>query len=409
MKFLSRMSRGTPLFAAGFLLLLLGCEKQKADLTSLDMQKLTENPVISAVIPAGTAPSGVTEISILGENFSADPRDLAVYFNTAQATIRSSAVDRITINRPKIVGDSVTIKVVHRNALLPATFSPYKLEAVYSALDLVLPTQIVQGVDLDRDENLYINTLDGDFNRLLLKFPPGGAALDMGNLRYTATDQKVGPGGYLYLFVNLQDIYRVAVDGSGPAKWAKISKKPGFGDFDENGILYVAAKKTDLFAVKTDASSTGAGKYADYDIRCIRVFNGAVYNLAQYMGTDTLTVPKMAIWKNRILSADGQLGDNELVLNWALTGDYSRSNPYCFTFSEDGDVFIGTDNADPILILKPSGSIEPLYPTILFPTVYQLVWGNGNYLYANLRASKDAKNIIRIDAGRSGSPYYGRN
>jgi hypothetical protein len=402
-------SRGIPLLLTCLLLILSGCEKRKIDLISFDMQKLTPNPVIDSVVPPNVAPSGVTEIVIQGRNFSADPADLAVYFNSVQATIRSSAADRITVNRPGIVGDSVTIKVVHKNAILPAKLSPYKLEAVFSVLDLVLPTQIVQALDLDRDENLYINTIDGSFNRLLLKFPPGGQASDMGLLRYTATDQKVGPGGYLYLFVGQMDVYRVPVDGVTPVKWAKIAKKPSTGDFDADGNLYTAGKKTDLFTIRTDGSSIAAGKYADYDIRCIRVFDGAVYNLSQYMGTDTVSVPKTAIWKNRILTADGQLGDNELVMNWALTGAYSGSIAYCITFSEDGDLFIGTDYADPILIMKQSGFIEPLYPTILFPTVYQMAWGNGHYLYANLRSSQEAKNIVRIDAGRSGAPYYGRN
>lgn len=408
MKSLIHKSRGIPLFAAGFLLLLFGCEKQKADLTSFEMQTIKPNPVISAMVPAGAAPAGVTEIAIQGENFSTDPGDLAVYFNAVQATIRSSAVDRITVNRPNIIGDSLTVKVVHRSALLPAAFSPYRLEAVYSVMDLVLPTQIVQGIDLDRDETLYINTLDGSSNKLLLKIPQGGQPSDMGLLRYTATDQKVGPGGFLYLFVGQADVYRVAVDGTGPVKWAKAPKKPNYGDFDENGNLYAAGKKTDLITIRMDASSALAGKYADFDIRCVRVFDGHVYTLSQYLGADTSAFPALAIWRNRILSADGQLGDSELVQDWSSC-EYSSSTPYCITFSAGGDMVIGTDNADPILVRKPTGEIEPLYPTILFPTVYQLAWGSGNFLYANVKDSQEAKNIVRIEVSGAGAPYYGRN
>ena len=81
---------------------------------------------------------------------------------------------------------------------------------------------------------------------------------------------------------------------------------------------------------------------------------------------------------------------------------------YSITFSKDGEMYIGTNLADPILIMK-NGTLEPLYPGILTPTVGNLVWGEGNYLYATVIDAQGSTRLIRIDVGKPGAPYFGRN
>jgi hypothetical protein len=72
-------------------------------------------------------------------------------------------------------------------------------------------------------------------------------------------------------------------------------------------------------------------------------------------------------------------------------------------------MYVGTDNVDPILIVKHDGSLETLYPGLLEPTAGSLVWGSGTYLYQN-RTNADVaiRRLIRVDAGKTGAPYYGR-
>ena len=84
------------------------------------------------------------------------------------------------------------------------------------------------------------------------------------------------------------------------------------------------------------------------------------------------------------------------------------------TFAADGDMYIGTANTsntslDPILVVHPDGSTEPLYPGQLILPADHMVWGNGVYLYVN-RANRDAemRRIMRVNLLKPGATYYGR-
>jgi hypothetical protein len=37
-----------------------------------------------------------------------------------------------------------------------------------------------------------------------------------------------------------------------------------------------------------------------------------------------------------------------------------------------------------------------------------MIWGNGNYLYINRGGTPEIRRVIRIDMGKPGAPYYGR-
>ena len=83
------------------------------------------------------------------------------------------------------------------------------------------------------------------------------------------------------------------------------------------------------------------------------------------------------------------LGDNELVLDWAsLFTDKLLS----ITFSAEGDMYIGTDAPEGIIILHEDGSYEGLYPGVIEPESYALCWGNGLFLYVTRRSDEAAKN-----------------
>ncbi|MDQ7053702.1 MAG: hypothetical protein Q9P14_12720 [candidate division KSB1 bacterium] len=72
-------------------------------------------------------------------------------------------------------------------------------------------------------------------------------------------------------------------------------------------------------------------------------------------------------------------------------------------------MYVGTNAPEAIFVVHPDGSFEPLYPGVIEPETYAMVWGNGQYLYVN-RRNVDAtkKKIIRINMLKNGAPYFGR-
>jgi hypothetical protein len=152
---------------------------------------------------------------------------------------------------------------------------------------------------------------------------------------------------------------------------------------------------------------TTPATYDSINIRAVRVYEGYLYVAGKFTGNNP-AIPAQAIWRNEITSADGDLGPNEVYYNWE-TGPYPNSDITTITFSSDGDAYIGTDGEEVIVILNPDGSIEPLYPGVLFPETYYLTWSDGIFLYANRRSStpKD-KAILMINVLKEGAPYYGR-
>ncbi|RPH89374.1 MAG: hypothetical protein EHM72_20475, partial [Calditrichaeota bacterium] len=117
------------LFCIG-LILLAACSPEKPKAIWNPTVDLNGTPTISQVLPSGEQFFADMEIHIKGTNFSANADDNAVYFDSEKAAVISSSVDELVVRRPKLAGDSITIKVVVRDAYTFATFSPYKIEKV---------------------------------------------------------------------------------------------------------------------------------------------------------------------------------------------------------------------------------------------------------------------------------------
>ncbi|PIP13935.1 MAG: hypothetical protein COX49_00745, partial [bacterium (Candidatus Stahlbacteria) CG23_combo_of_CG06-09_8_20_14_all_40_9] len=157
-----------------------------------------------------------------------------------------------------------------------------------------------------------------------------------------------------------------------------------------------------IYRVKPDGSNEVAADYAGVGIKSVRVFNGYVY----VGGKDN--IGQQYIWRNEIISAD-ELGANEVYFDWSNEIG-SAYDILSVTFSADGDMYVGTNAPEAIIIVHQDKSFEPLYPGALEPRSYALCWGNGSYLYVNRRSDDvTKKRIIKIDMqDKEGAPYYGR-
>ena len=367
------------------------------------------SPFISSIEPPDSAYAGSQEVTIYGGNFGSNKDSIFVYFNTGSAEIISVDESSIIVIPPNIISDSVIIKIAAHEAF---SFGEYEDNYIlhpriveygdFDALD-----ESIWGLEADNDENLYVGLSifpEGTIDKIT---PP------IGNREYafinavlqTPYSMRIGPDNNIY-YVDGVNPYIIKQDlSTGNPSYAAL---PGIAfdlDFDENGNFYCGGSGQNLYKVDIDLTSIVAADYTDISIRAIRVFDGFVYVGGNYSGSDN-TNPNIGIWRNQILSSDGELGEKEIVLNW---GEFAGSNSSItgITFDENGLMYISSDKNVALGVYSTNGTLSELYPKIIFAPISKMTWGSGKYLYLNYRG--DPRAVYRLNMEISGAPYYGRN
>jgi hypothetical protein len=366
----------------------------------------TPTPVITAIDPPLSALSGVTKIEITGQHFGAAPKLNTVYFDLEKGQILTASAGQLTVVPPKLVGDSVTIKVVVQSAFQPALYRPYRLEAAY--LDVIEEEQ-VYSMAVDCDENLYVHAR----GRVISKLTPEGDLSEYGSIDFIYSScMRVGPAQTLYIQKrDDRSLFSITAGGGESEEAVRFPRKTNFFDFDQNGNIYAGGNRTGIYVVDPGGNITTVDDYEESDIRSVRVYGGYVYV--------AVAGEKTGIWKNEILTEAGALGEPVEVFDWANSGDFSDSDLLDMTFSEDGEIVVGTnrneestDEAsrfDPILIIGNDGSQETLYTGLIKSPAVCLCWGNDQYLYVSrLTSGRSNSGVSRVSMGKTGAPYYGR-
>ncbi len=366
-------------------------------------------PTITSVQPESLAVAGLTEVVITGSNFAEADSDNVVYFGATKATLTSATSTEIRVVPPAIVGEDLMIQIVVAGAYETATYGPYDLEALGIEYGGFGNLDEVQSLAIDANENLYANMKSGVMSFVVL-VPPSGQNSTYGTTTFPkASQMNIGSGGDLYLQQSSSRyMFTIPPGGGTPDSFATLPNGPrsNYFDFDVTGNIFSAGNKSGLYVIRPDASLQEVGDYDLFDVKSIRVYDGYVYLAAINTGP-TPDVP--GIWRNMILAPGDLLGPAELVFDWANAGVHATSSFFSITFSSDGDLYVGTDHTDPILIIKPDDSIETLYPGLLVGPAGSLVWGTGTYLYQNRTSDDDnVRRLIRISIGKTGAPYYGR-
>lgn len=377
----------------------LGCENEYPPSIWNPEFQGKPDPVITSVDPPDVAFAGIGVLTITGQNFSPTPEENHVYFNGVEGTILSASATELQVRAPNVPGDSIMIKLRVDGAILFAEYSPYRLDLAAIDWGGLGKFDDAYGIAVDKEENVYVS-LKG---KKIIKITTDGEQQPFATtLVDKASNMRFGPDGYLYYGNILQFVFRVAPDGSKDELFARLSGGVFDLDFDQHGNLYAAGGGNKIFRIKSDGSNTIAAEYPSIFIKAVRVFNGYVY-----VGGKNSSTAEQAVWRNQIISAD-ELGPNELYFDWTQAFG-AGADVLSLTFAEDGDMYIGTDAPEGIMVVHPDGSSEPLYPGVLLPETYAMSWGNGQYLYVNRRNSDpDIKGIIRIDMLKKGAPYYGR-
>jgi len=409
-----------------------GCKEifggDEKDEKELDPYSSKPTPLITDITPDSSY-SGIGIITITGQNFSTDLSENTVFFNGNKGVILSASTTQLEIQVPVLVEDSIFVQIYVKGAYLygeyggsSSTDTPFKLKDALLKFKSVSSTIIIGGLAIDQNENIYT----------ILESPQGIVQItnpDSTNLpQYSNSPtgvglgMKIGPGGYLYFARKNKNIYRVPPGGGSFEIFGKVGENCLDLDFDENLNMFAAGKEGKVFRISPAADTMLVARHGvDYDITIMRVYDGYLYSVLDYIGTDTTTVFQRGIVRNQIVDATGTLGANEEVFNWDNYVGASGPNIMAMVIDENGILYlgndyVGNDNNEAITMLDVNtGSTEALYPSILTPGAYNLCWGNTNYLYIHHydikvsgETSTKTRELLRLSMPVNSAPYYGR-
>lgn len=386
------------LFIGAWLILFFGCEMKAPTNLWKNRPQGDPPPVIERIEPEGGADPGVLEIKIIGQNFDPIPERNFVYFGPALVQYISVSPETIRVYRPSISEDSLSVTVVVQGAVEFARKS-YRVDPVYASLGVFEASERIYTVEADKEGNVYVylNT------QVVKKLTPDGASETVGTTSSPfgiATDMRFSPDGYLYMQQrNNKSLHRMPPGGGEfELKYKQWPSAVNYIDFDENGNLYAAGKKTSVYVLRPDGSIETVADYKNFEVLAVRVHEGYVYFLA------LAQTPGVAsgVYRNAIQSGTGTLGDSELVLDWSTTGEWASSKFTDIAFSTQGDMYISTDHTDPILVVKRDGTQVPLYKGIIKSQALELA-RSGNHLiqrwYQASPEEKFALYVIRLGEG----------
>ena len=366
------------------------------------------SPSISSVEPEEAAFAGIDTLTINGQNFSENASANLVYFNNMLGEVISATSTSLKVVTPNLVSDSVQIRVAVQGAFLFADHSSlYTLSAAvldYGPFDQFTD---IFSLDLDRDENLIVS-MDGTPNAEFWIVDTNQDSAVWSGALAKGSGMKLGPTGSVY-FVNYQRYLYKDEQGT-PKENTEIFKRLNGNvtdlDFDSNGNLFAGGTGSiiDVVDINDDGGLTSGVtevKNLDtLDVISLRVFNDHLYVLTTTVSSD------QAIYKMQILDDSGSLGDMELVFDWSAYTN-KLSSALCFTLSETGDLFVGSDSDVQPLTYIQNGNASGFYSSILTAPITYMAWGNSNYLYL-INKTEETNRVQRVDTRMSGADYYGR-
>jgi len=312
-------------------------------------------PVITSMVPTqGLA--GVTEITISGENFSAEASDNFVYFGPLKANIISATSTELKVLAPDLVDDSIQVKIAVAGVEKFSNTEQYRLDA---AVAEVFPFQGFQepyAVTTDALGNLYISLVEDNTGKGIKKITPDGEMIDYAPIGGGETffwSMKYKSGGTLYAVRGLQAVFKITEGNkSEPFVIFSSTNKMVDLDFDKDQNIWTAGKGGEIFRVTLD-KDVKSFDFAD-DVSAVRIFNDYLYLAAKSDGIQNIVrIP--------IISADS-LGTAEIYFQFSSNVE-AGTEVKSFTFAADGSMYIATtsiagseDPMNPIMYVNTDGS-----------------------------------------------------
>ncbi|NOX90766.1 MAG: hypothetical protein GXO77_17335 [Calditrichaeota bacterium] len=412
-----------------FLFMLSGCKKEPEPSLYDPNYVSGAQPVIEQLNPPDSAYAGVGTIEVSGKNFlPKEPYNEynQLYFDNVMANILQMTSTKITIASPSYINDSIKVKIAVRGSDKFSEPVIYKLKAAvdttFGRMDDFKQKHVAYSIATDRKGNVYVSTkveTNPPFGQILKINREGEPTVWVEKTNYLkANALKVGPDGKLYVAYALGRIKEIKTidlsDSSIQETYATFTRAPYDMDFDQDGNLWVATQ-TELVKVKTDKSKESMGTFSVF-LKSVRVHeeDGTTYI---YLVGQNFAKKLQRVWRYPV-NSDGSLGAEEIILS--STKSDSTEAFYAtwlegvkinaITFSADGKMYLATDKSPDALIIydMTTGMYDFQYAGLIKPKLEALSW-HGNIIYATQQnVGETDSNVLRIDVGKAGAPYYGR-
>ncbi len=357
-------------------------------------------PVITEITPAGGAYAAIEDVIIKGKNFSSVAEENLVFFDGSLAQVITASPSQLTVQTPNVTGDSLEVKIAVLGAELFSEPVLYKLKPAVIKLGAFMETETeAYAVDVDKDENVYVSLI----GKVIKKIDPAGVTTTLANVSFLKPTggMKMGPGYVLYAAFSAGRVKKIATISANGSEgtFTTLPDAPQDFDFDINGNIWISIG-ADIYLIKPDASKTKVKTFA-MPVKTVRVFNSYLY-----LSGKNETSGEAKIWRCEIQGET--LGTEELVLDMSATNWLTNVSVNSFTFAEDGEMYLATDNLDAIFVYNPvNGSYKTLYPGLIEANIIALSWGEGQDMYA-IQQLTSTFNLLKIVVRKNGAPYYGR-
>ena len=364
-------------------------------------------PIINNITPEDGL-AGITEFTITGENFSTVLEENTVYFGSSPAIILSATQTQLAVIPPNVVQDSMIVKMnttaeLYSNSVMVNLKSA--ANEVYSFADFEQPYAITA----DKVGNIYLSFVSDNTGQGIKKLTPQGELLDFapkgGETFYFGL--QYGPEGKLYGVRGVRALFMIE-ENTTPATYSVFDNGTSMFDldFDQNHNIWAAGKGGKIYRVPANPTSKQDWKSFDFepDVTAIKIYNNYLY-LAATKDNST------DVYRMQIISADS-LGAAEVYFQLSMNFDPSTV-ANALTFSADGQLFIGTNDLDPIKFVNQDGSFGTWYEGVLSPEMISFTWGMENELFVTrARFSGDGiettQTILAVNMEKGGASQYGR-
>jgi len=357
-------------------------------------------PVITSISPV-EALGGVTVVTIEGSNFSPKPEENLVFFSGTLADILSASTTRLVVKTPFVAGDSIYIKIAVNGAVDFSDTLIYPVKAASVELYGFQSFEKPYGMTVDKNSNVYVSLVNSGIGAGIKKITPTDSLFDFApkGVETQWSSLKIGPGGVLYAAKDARGIWKIEENVTPPNQPFVLlpsgAKIYDF-DYDINGNIWAVGNNSNIFRVNLDLTVTTFPFTAN--LKSVRIFENALYVAGLKDSVE-------GVW--RFLINGNDLGEAELYFN--LSEAYNGKS-LAVTFALDGDMYIGTDASESIVIVHLDKTHEPLYPGIFEPVTQNFSWGTGTKLYATRFEGKGATQTVWvIEMQKPGAPYYGRD
>ena len=394
------------------LVALVGCKEEPPTSLYDPNAAAAPTPSITAITPpSGTALAGVTVVTITGANFSPVIQNNYVYFDASLATVLQASSTELKVSPPNVVKDSIKVRVAVVGSVPFSNTVLYKLKPAAADFGGIESFEVPYGIACDNTGNVYISIISRNVGVGVKKITPNGVRSDFSPAFSSSVNKwngmKVGSGGFMYALAR-NAIFRIPMAGGNAAAWtANVIPNPGLVndlDFDASGNIWVGGSGSTVFSrVRVSDKNVKSFSFKG-DVRSIRVYNGYVY-------LGGLLDSVEGVWRFRIVSPDS-IDAREEYFNLTSVYGAGKGSVYAVTFAADGDMYIGTDHADGVLVVHPGKNSEPLYPGVLQPRSLAFAWDTGPYLYVSrnggiVNSVSVTNSVVKIDVQKTSAPYYG--